>query len=135
MVYIAICSPIFKCLLLASALGATHIRQMVAWHLIHECRGPDGAQYGCIHAFASDPASGQHYADQLTQLVASARQRNMSVHLTLMGVASGWGVPRGCVPALPPTGLNVSLDSYRAFVTKWVTYFANLGVKRFSLWN
>jgi len=88
--------------------------------MLHPCRGADATTY----------------LNNINAMVASATQHGMKVQLVLTGVAAGWGVPRGCAaPYNTPTGVNPNIANYKAFVTKYVLHFNQLGVKRFSLWN
>jgi hypothetical protein len=102
----------------ARALGATYVRQTVQMHLLHPCRGTEALR---------------HLA-QLNTLITDANARHLKIHFVLTGVASNIGIPRGCTGERP-SGENPDLANYAKFVRKYVKYFSDKKVRRFSLWN
>jgi len=102
------------------ALGATYVRDFANWFELHPCRGQ---------------AAIDQVVANLDSVVTDARSLGMKVQMVLSGYAGDWGVPYGC-SGVPATGIiGKDLSAYEEFIRTYVTHYAKLGVRRFSLWN
>jgi hypothetical protein len=105
----------------AKAVGATHVRIWVWWHLIEGC----------------DPTVAEHSMDQVLTSIRQVRAAGLEPMIAFVGVAADWGHRENCPPGWLSPGFNPSPIAYGNFVTKVADKVlpAPYGVRIFETYN